>query len=113
VSVSSNSDKVSEDLSKVSESVKGNITKALETSAILVENEAKHLAPVDLGNLRNSIDHESDNESATIGTNVEYAPFQEFGTSKMKSQPFLTPAFESNRSRIVQILASGVKEGTS
>lgn len=144
MSVSSNADKVNEDFSRVLESVKGNITKALETSAILVEADAKESAPVDLGQLKGSIYHKQGIDSdgakyAEVGTNVEYAPYVEFGTGIFasnglgrktgwayenrkgetiftrgnKPQPFLTPALESNRSRIVQILASGVKEGTS
>lgn len=32
-----------------------------------------------------------------VGTNVRYAPFIEFGTSKMWGSPFLRTAFEKNR----------------
>lgn len=41
-------------------------------------------APVDTGRLKNSISHAvDDSEPAVyIGTNVEYAPYQEFGTSR-------------------------------
>lgn len=35
-----------------------------------------------------------------VGTNVDYAPFIEFGTSKMVATPFLRPAFEANRLRL-------------
>lgn len=47
------------------------------------------------GNLRNSITHATDGESAYVGTNVEYAPYVELGTSKMKTaRPFIRPAVE-------------------
>lgn len=42
------------------------------------------------GNFSNSKD--STNQSVYIGTNVEYATFVEFGTSKRKAKPFLKPA---------------------
>ena len=44
------------------------------------------------GNLRNSITWTSDRSAAYIGTDVEYAPYVELGTSKMKKRPFLKPA---------------------
>ena len=41
-------------------------------------------APVDTGRLKGSISHavDEDEPAVYIGTNVEYAPYQEFGTSK-------------------------------
>ena len=50
---------------------------------------------VDTGRLRNSIKHqvESDGKAVIVGTNVEYAPYLELGTSRMpKGFPFLKPA---------------------
>ena len=45
-----------------------------------------------------------------VGTNVEYAPYQELGTVKMKAKPFLRPAFENNQGEIEQILEKCMKE---
>lgn len=44
---------------------------------------ADGVCPVDTGRLRNSIGHavHSDNRTVEIGTDVFYAPYQEFGTS--------------------------------
>lgn len=57
---------------------------ALEMVALRVVREARKRAPVDTGRLRNSIGHQVTAEGgkvvATIGTNVSYAPFQEYGT---------------------------------
>ena len=44
------------------------------------------------GRLRNSITGAYDGNSAQVGTNVEYGPYVELGTSKMKERPFIKPA---------------------
>lgn len=58
--------------------------RALEKCGLTAEEYAKRLAPVDTGNLRNSITHQvDDGESAVyIGSNVEYATYVELGTGK-------------------------------
>ncbi|NLH62496.1 MAG: hypothetical protein GX452_13940 [Ignavibacteriales bacterium] len=73
----------------------GKCEKMIERTAIKIESRAKYFCPVDTGRLRASITHEISNDrlSAIIGTNVEYAPFVELGTSKMEAQPYLRPAF--------------------
>jgi HK97 gp10 family phage protein len=88
----------------------------LLASAIVVQGDAIRLSPVDIGLLRKSILRRvvkaTKGHIAEVGTNVEYAPFQEFGTSKMEPQPFLTPALNMNKAKIGQIIAkaiSGVK----
>lgn len=43
---------------------------------------AKEDAPYDTGRLEGSIDHAVVDKDVYIGTNVEYAPYQEFGTSR-------------------------------
>lgn len=37
---------------------------------------------VDTGNMMNSIDHRTGEDVVVIGTDVEYAPYHEFGTSR-------------------------------
>ena len=63
------------------------IATALEAVGLQCEGYTKMLAPVDTGRLRNSITHEVIGDTAYIGTNVEYAVYQEMGTSKMAAQP--------------------------
>ena len=71
--------------------------RALEIVGGKAETYAKQLAPVDTGRLRNSITHQQlDEDTEVIGTNVEYAPYQELGTSKMAAHPFLRPAAEGH-----------------
>jgi len=80
----------------------------LELVGEFVENAAKVNCPVDTGNLRGSITHKVDKQdlSVTIGTNVDYAPYQEFGTYKMKAHPFLRPALIENKANIIRILTT-------
>ena len=56
--------------------------RGLEACGMAAETYAKKDAPVDTGRLRNSIAHQVNKEEKAcyIGTNVEYAPYQEFGT---------------------------------
>ena len=69
---------------------------ALEAVGLQGETNAKmHITAVgavDTGRLRNSLTHATDEDSAYIGTNVEYAPYVEMGTYKMKARPYLEPA---------------------
>jgi len=61
---------------------------------------AKALAPVDSGTLRWSISYETGDREVAIGTNVEYAPHVEMGTSRWRGKPFLLPGVLEARSKI-------------
>ena len=41
---------------------------------------------------------------ALVGTNVEYAPYKEFGTIRTDAQPFLRPALDLARGRALTIV---------
>ena len=85
--------------------------RALEKCGLTAEGYAKKLAPVDTGNLRNSITHTVDEEepAAYIGTNVEYAPYVCWGTIHMKAQPFLKPAVAANANEYRKIIENELK----
>ena len=68
--------------------------KELQLTALEIERDAKLNAPVDTGMLRASITSTGGGSEYEIGTNIEYAPFVEFGTRYMAAQPFLLPAFD-------------------
>lgn len=117
------------------------VNQAMEQACILVENEAKIKCPVDNGVLRNSITHyieDNPNELiGVVGTNVEYAPYVEFGTGIYSSlgngrqdrwkykdakgewhstigqhpQPYLHPALEENRREIEKMFKEQIKKG--
>jgi HK97 gp10 family phage protein len=77
----------------------GPVAAELTKRALRVNNRAKQLCPVDTGRLRSSIAMRLEAEAgrliAVIGTNVEYAPYVEFGTRHMRAQPFLRPALDA------------------
>ena len=100
--------------------------KALTEIGLLSERYAKQGCVVDTGLLRNSITFALDGEAAYtgeykadrggktgaysgaapkegagsnavyVGSNVEYAPYVELGTSKQKAKPFLRPAIQDH-----------------
>lgn len=82
----------------------------LEKIGFLVEAEAKLRTPVDTGTLRRSITSRTEEESVTIGTNIEYASHVEKGTSNQKPQPYLTPAVEENKDKIKDIVIDYYKK---
>ena len=72
----------------------------LRKTAFDIEADAKALAPVDTGNLRDSIsttftgDGRSSGMSAEIGPTAEYGIYQEYGTSTQPGTAFMGPAFD-------------------
>lgn len=60
---------------------------ALEMIGMKCENYAKALCPVDTGNLRNSITHQADSKTVSVGSAVEYAPYVELGTGQYFTPP--------------------------
>lgn len=66
--------------------VKESCRKGLERGAKKIQKNAKYLAPVDTGHLRNSIKTKSettqDAVEAQVYTNIEYALYVEFGTGQ-------------------------------
>ncbi len=111
--------------------------RALEKCGLEGEGYAKKLAPVDTGNLRNSITHTVDEgEMAVyIGTDVEYAGYVELGTGKyypggrptpwvyqdakgnwhmthgQRAQPFLKPAVADHAQTYRNIIENELKNG--
>ena len=98
---------------EVSDNIKAALLRGLETGGLVAEGDAKKLAQVDTGNLRNSITHDVDNvePAAYIGTNVEYAPYQELGTIHMAAHPFLKPAVADHANTYRKIIENELKNG--
>lgn len=79
-------DELLANLSGLGGSVKESARKGLERGAKKIQKNAKLLAPVKTGHLRNSIKTKSETiqegASAQVFTNTEYAPYVEFGTGQ-------------------------------
>lgn len=123
-------------LNKVAEG--DGLYKAMGKACALVEKDAKTKAPKDTGDLRRSIESKVENSGdevvGIVFTPLEYAPYVEYGTglyaenggrkdvpwlykddegkthitSGQHPQPYMRPALEENRKKIIEILK---KEG--
>lgn len=96
---------------EVSRNIVQAIDRALEEIGLAAEGYAKRACPVDTGNLRNSITHAVEGDSAYVGTDVEYAPYVEMGTSRTAAQPFLRPAATEHGSTYRSILKRNLEDG--
>lgn len=83
--------------------------RGLETIGLLAEGYAKKACPVDTGRLRDSITHATVGEDEYIGTNVEYGPYVELGTSKQTAQPYLRPAAQDHAAQYRSALRSAME----
>lgn len=87
-----------------------------------IEGIAKDLAPRDSGRLAGSITTSSrlrsskvqppaepsdavgrDERYTVVGTNVDYAPWPEYGTSRSRAQPYLRPAVDIFKGEALEI----------
>ena len=81
------------------------INNVLDKSGELLVGEAKRISPVDTGKLRDSIeikDTDYTEKKVTVGSDVEYAIYQELGTVKMRPNAYLRPSLDN----IVVLLGS-------
>lgn len=111
------------------------IDAALGQACALVERSAKQKAPKDTGELRRSITSKVEDGTGIVYTPLEYAPYVEYGTglfaenggrkdvpwnyqddqgnwhstSGQKPQPFLRPALNENRQRIVELIGEALR----
>lgn len=129
--------KFADNSTKVRSAFRESAIRALEKCGLTAEGYAKKLCPVDTGNLRNSISHKINTEepSAYIGTNIEYAAYVELGTGKYieggrptpwvyqddkgnwhwtagnPAQPFLKPAAADHSQTYRNIIEDELKNG--
>lgn len=69
---------------EITEEMRMKLHNVLEAIGLDASSVAAKYAPVDTGRLKNSLSYQVvDSENAVyIGTNVDYAPYQEFGTNR-------------------------------
>lgn len=86
------------------------IKKALWSIGEAAEKHAKENTPVDTGRLKNSISHQEDSEATYVGTNVEYAPYIEFGTSRgIKAHHMIQDAAEKHSDEYKRIAKAALE----
>lgn len=85
---------------------------ALKEAGMKIQADAKRNTLVDTGRLKNSITTEIWNSgfTVTVGTNVKYAPYVEYGTRKWGGKPFLRPAYKDNTEKIQRELKKILEE---
>lgn len=95
----------------VGEALKRAILAGLEEIGLDCEHIASENAPYDTGHLSGSITHVIDagEPAVYVGTNVEYAPYQELGTSTGYKgwncgKGYLRPAATENKDRFEAIM---------
>ncbi len=82
-------------LPKLAERLPLEVDAIVRTAAFAVEGYAKDIVPVDTGALKGSIEAKSvEIGKAVIAPHKDYAAFVEYGTRKMKAQPYMRPAAE-------------------
>ena len=95
------------------EAMHADIQKGLKTVGLKAEGYAKKnltaKRAVDTGRLRNSISHQNDSDTVYVGTNVEYAPYIEMGTSKMAARPYLGPSITEHANEYKEIIETALK----
>lgn len=88
--------------------------RGLILGGMLVAQRATQKSPIDTGRLKRSITHSMPKQEGKlafrmdIGTNVEYAPYQEFGTRFMVPNSYLRPALKESRKEVVQLIARNI-----
>ena len=95
-----------DDILRLLEKGKRNALTAIGATA---ETYAKNATPVDTGRLRNSISHAVDGEAVYIGSNVEYAPYVELGTSRDIAHHMLQKAATEHSAEYKRLAEDAVK----
>jgi HK97 gp10 family phage protein len=122
---------------RLEDMAKENVEEALGKACAVVERAAKENAPKGDGALRRSITSKVENNEGIVFTTLEYAPYVEYGTglfaeggngrkdvpwryqddkgewhttSGMKPHPYLRPALEDNREKILEIFKEDITE---
>ena len=78
---------------------------ALNEAGKFCVGKMDHYVPVDTGYLRSRNEYKIASNELYLQNDCFYAKFQEFGTYKMKAQPFMRPAVFNHKNEIGMIMA--------
>lgn len=94
------------DLGKVGPAVVALSRVAVQKACADTKRDAQAFAPVDTGNLRNSIGYETHATQGgawgEVGPTASYGEYVEFGTSRMAPHAFMGPAFDRHAGAFVK-----------
>jgi len=103
--------KLKSNLTRIGQRAPAAVKKALLQTGEDIANLTSQLTPVDTGALRDSYQAEPVTDNLVlIGSELEYAPYVEFGTSNSEAQPHLTPAFHQSEETFRANLINAIKE---
>jgi HK97 gp10 family phage protein len=68
---------------------------------------ASSLVRVDTGYLQSTIYYKVNGMLLEFGAIADYASYNEFGTSRMRAQPYIRPAFDANQQRLLDAIRVG------
>ena len=85
------------------------VHRQLASWAADVKALAKQLVPVRTGHLRSSIYAKISEWVAEVGAEAAYALFVEFGTYRMRAQPYLYPAIQRHLPRLESIILDALE----
>ena len=107
------------DLARFAADLRGNVdtltrraSQVVRKAALDTMADAKMLAPVDTGNLRGSIatDARPGDLVAVVEATADYSAYVEFGTRRMRPQPFMRPAQERNTPGFLEAISQLAEE---
>jgi len=82
----------------------------LEKTLIRAKNKAKKNAPFDTGKLKNNNFHERRGFTGIVYNTMEYAPYVEYGTKRMKAQPFMRKVLYDNYDSLMSIINNELRK---
>lgn len=96
--------KYKSNLQAVLSKIADNKSNAINEIGIDLSGKVSQKAPVDTGELRDSVGYEARSDEAVIGATAKHAPYIELGTSKAPAQPFLEVTVMDNIGTIEKII---------
>ncbi|WP_078431007.1 HK97-gp10 family putative phage morphogenesis protein [Alkalihalobacterium alkalinitrilicum] len=105
-------DKLQKELKRYAKEKPEGLKKIVAETAVSVEGGAIARAPVDTGNLKNSmgIRFENDGATAEVFNSANYSQWVEYGSYKAAAQPFLYPSWEQQSKNYMQALINEMKK---
>lgn len=117
ITIEINPDKAIKYLVEKAKKINSDLTPALAKAAIYMQGEVKssiagqraEMTSVDTGRFLNSINYQAIQTLARVWTDIEYAKFLEYGTSKMNARHHFFNSVARNQAKVTEILKENIK----